>query len=110
MSIHIEIERDPSIRGYSIWITKEKMDGTPQLALPLNLDFKDVILGEPEPPTLQLPRYTADEFLSGFATALATSGFKADELKNVNQQIDAMKYHLEDMRRLVFKNAGSQPK
>ena len=101
--IRVEIERDASIRGYDIWITRERPDSGIQLAKPIEFEFCDAEIGILEQPTIRLSGRNSDDFLRGFATALSASGFKVDELKNVNEQISAIKYHLEDMRALVFK-------
>ncbi len=104
MNLKVEIERDASIRGYAIWITNDRPDGKTQLAKPVQFEFVDDDPGVNAEPTICLPGRDSDDFLRGFATALAASGFKADELKHIDQQISALKYHLEDMRKLVFKD------
>ena len=103
MNITVEIERNPSIRGYSIWITRIRPDGQCELARNIELEFYNPTEGVWEKPTLELKGRDADDFLQSFANALVHSGFKSNELKNVNQEISAIKYHLEDMRSLVFK-------
>ena len=104
MNIKVEIERDASMRGYAIWVTNQLPNEAIQLAKPVELQFSPVDYSAAYPePTLRLYGADADDFLRGFANALVASGFKTDELGNVNQEIVAIKYHLEDMRTLVFK-------
>ena len=109
MNIKVEIQRNPAIRGYDIWVTSEAKDGSLGLAKPILFEFEEIKEGVWSHPTFQLSARDADEFLSSFATALSRSGFKSDELKNTENQISAIKYHLEDMRSLVF-NAGRKSK
>lgn len=99
MNIRVEIQRNPAIRGYEVWITKEKSDGSIELAKPMELVFSPIF----EEPTMRFTNKDSDSFLSAFADGLARAGYKTDELRNTTEQISAIKYHLEDMRELVFK-------
>lgn len=102
MSIKVSIDYDPDIRGTRVWIVDEKPDG---LHVFKALGFEDKLLSyaeEPEP-TFIFGRREGFEFLQELSSALVRAGFKPDELEASNKQVSAMTYHLEDMRRLVFK-------
>jgi hypothetical protein len=53
-------------------------------------------------PTMRFTDEMATQFLQGFANGLAEAGYKPDELKSQACELNAVKYHLEDMRKLVF--------
>ncbi len=59
--------------------------------------------GETPEPTMRFTDELAAQFLQGFANGLAEAGYKPDELKAQACELNAVKYHLEDMRQLVFK-------
>lgn len=79
----------------------DERDGKKYFAEPMDLIFKTVNDSEIVKPTLELSGYVAREFLPALSQALSESGYrpKTDEGK----QIEALKYHLEDLRTLVFK-------
>ena len=105
MSIKVSIDYDPSIRGTRISIVDEKPDGL-HVFKALGMEDKLVSEAEDFEPTFVFGRREGHEFLQELSSALVRAGFKSDELEASNKQVSAMNYHLEDMRRLVFKNRG----
>ncbi len=88
--------------GMSLWII-EDMPNQRLVAKPVELVFEPLEIGLLPDPTLKFSSSKGTEFLSSLADALAASGIIANSLKTNEQQIEAIKYHLEDMRRLIFK-------
>ena len=103
MAIKIAIEHDPAIRGTKIYIYNEKPDGSIEIFKPVTLEAESLEPAEEAQPTLTFDRRMGDVFLREFANALIVAGYKPDEIKSHDKQVEAIKYHLEDMRRLVFK-------
>ena len=101
--IKVYLEYAPAFAGMKCWISDEGADGI-YIAEPIDLNFKKQELGTIHPPTFRFDHHKGDEFLQGFAGALVKAGFKPDEIKAHDKEIEATIYHLEDMRKLVFKN------
>lgn len=55
-------------------------------------------------PTLTLNRFVAKPFLQAMADALDKIGIKATGKPVLENELTATKYHLEDMRKLVFES------
>ena len=58
---------------------------------------------EPPEPTLRFNGHDSTQFLQGLTDGLVEAGFKPDAIKVADERVEAIKYHLEDMRKLVFK-------
>lgn len=99
--ITVSIDYDPSIRGTRIWVVDERQDGIYAFSRS-DLKLKKVEPCEELEPTFVFNRRDGDDFLRELSNALVKAGYKPDELKANNQQVVAIKYHLEDMRKLVF--------
>jgi len=102
--IKVKIEYDHAIAGMSLWIYDEDADGRITIVEPINLTLRKeyepgVIAPEP---TIRFGRSDGNDFLNGLCNALVEAGFKPDEIKSHNKETEAIKYHLEDMRKLVF--------
>jgi len=102
--IKVKVQDDPEIAGTSVWIYDVAPDGSITVVCPVDLTIRK----EYKPsnlslePTLRFSRAEGHDFLQGLAQALVANGYRPDELKSTDKQIEATKYHLEDMRRLVF--------
>ena len=101
--IRVELQSNPAFRGWDVWITKELSDGGIKLAKPIELVFDDIDGGRCILPTMQFKGHDGGDFLSSFASGLERAGFKSNEFKQTHEEISAIKYHLEDMRKIVFK-------
>lgn len=84
-----------------LYLVDSREDGTIYAARPMELVFEKKEIGTLSEPTLKMSGIVARDFLPALSQALSDSGYrpKTDDGK----QIDALKYHLEDMRKLVFK-------
>ena len=60
--------------------------------------------GDPIKPTFSLCGKVTDPFLQAMANALKEIGIKPDGDPVLENEMAAVKYHLEDMRRLVFRD------
>jgi len=56
-----------------------------------------------EKPTIRLSGFLATAFLQAIANGLKEIGIKAEGEPILENELTAVKYHLEDMRKLVFK-------
>src|SRR4030066_1079553 len=83
-----------------IWCSE---GGRQFVALPIDLNFKEHQEGQRQEPSLILPRFMAEEFMNALAEALDEMGVKTDQDAKLVGTLDAIRYHLEDMRQLVFK-------
>lgn len=75
---------------------------------PVDLVAVELKEGEDVKPTFEISRHEAQEFLKSMAEMAESMGIKTDlqlneEVKNKGV-LESTKYHLEDMRKLVFKN------
>ena len=101
----IDIQHNCSMRGLDIWIGEET-NGIQMAAKPIELCFEPYDSGCDVKPTLSLSRGKGDDFLRALVNELVRCGYKPDEIKAIDKEIGAVKYHLEDMRKLVFKHEG----
>lgn len=100
MKLHIYHEDRPWEQSANFWIVAEMPDGSRQIAEPMSLVFKPIDEGLQNKPTLKFSGQIALEFFPALQDAMIRSGYlrpKKDEA------IESIKYHLEDMRKLVFK-------
>jgi len=103
MELKVHIEHDPRFRGTAIYLYGRDKDGE-FVVEPVELVLRHYELGEClERPTFIFDGHNGEYFLQSLAQALVRIGFKPDELKVAEGEMSAIKYHLEDMRSLVFK-------
>lgn len=96
------IDYDAPFAGMAIFFYEDRPDGR-YIVLPSELNFKKLVPGENLEPTYRLDHSKGEEFLQSLSNALVEAGFKPDEIKAGNKEVEALRYHLEDMRKLVFK-------
>lgn len=102
MQLKVHIEHDASLRGTAIYLYGEDNKGRFVIE-PVTLVARHYSEGEMlGSPTFVFGSRDGEEFLQALSQALVRIGFKPDELKQSNEQVVAIKYHLEDMRKLVF--------
>ena len=103
MELQVHIEHDPRFRGTAIYLYGKDSEGD-FVIKPVNLEPCHREIGAAtDAPTFTFRGMEGESFLQALAQALVRIGFKPDELKAVNEQLTATNYHLEDMRKLVFK-------
>ena len=103
MELKVHIEHEPTFRGTAIYLFGKDRDGE-FVVEPMELKLRHYTPGDPlDSPTLRFEGREGTAFLQALVQALVQIGFKPDEIKASEGQISAIKYHLEDMRKLVFK-------
>lgn len=83
---------------------KETRGGKVYAVTATGIEIKEAKGGEPWPKFLELP-LMMDAGQSLF-DALWSAGFRPNKGEASSAHVEAMKYHLEDMRKLVFKHGG----
>ena len=102
MELKVHIQHEPAFRGTSIFLYGRDQQGEFVIE-PMELVVRHYALGEAiDRPTLIFSGHDGESFLQALATALIGLGFKPDVLKASENELSATKYHLEDMRDLVF--------
>jgi hypothetical protein len=82
-----------------MWVVAEDANGKRHIAKPIQLVFEEHNPSLVAEPTLTLSGQIGQTFLPALHTALTENGFG----KSVkDESVEAIKYHLEDMRALVF--------
>ena len=100
---NVFLRYDESFAGVNIWFVNKQ--GEREVVVnPLDLTITSYMpSGETPLPTIRIDRNMSHQFLEGLANGLVDAGFRPDELKAANKEMEAIKFHLEDMRKLVFK-------
>lgn len=100
MNLHIYHEDRPWEMTACFWMVVEMPDGSRKVAKPVTFEFVDhPSYSSPSEPTMKFNGKMAGEFFPALNEAMIRSGYlkpKKDE------SIESIKYHLEDMRKLVF--------
>ena len=86
----------------SMRVRLERDDGYYYLE-PAEVNFKKRDIGERIEPFLSFHGMSGQDFLNGLAEGLIGLGFAPDKMEQLNGELKATKYHLEDMRNLTFK-------
>ena len=101
---NVILRYDEDFLGVRVWLLKHNADGSEIVVNPIDLSLTTNL--EPgvmlPPPTFTFQGSEATQFLQGITEGLVAAGFRPDELKVSDQVLEATKYHLEDMRRLVM--------
>ncbi len=104
----VHISAEPAFDGIKIWFV-DRGNGRQRVAHPIELTFEEYLEGAVIPPTLTLNRWLADDFLRAMAEALDKRGVKVEHEHKVHGQLEATKYHLEDLRNLLKITTKEQP-
>ena len=103
MELQVHIEHDTRFRGTSIYLYGKNKDGEFVIE-PVDLVVRHYEVGEClDKPTFVFNGRDGESFLQSLAQALVRVGFKPDELKAKDREVSTLRYHLEDMRSIVFK-------
>jgi len=100
----IYIDKKPMYAAMGIWIEKEegrnfyvmKCEKTEWV----KIDEQRCV---PIEPTIMIPHYERADFLKALALSLGENNIKVPTEEKIIGLLGATKYHLEDMRKLVFK-------
>jgi len=79
----------------------DERNGKRYIAQPVKLIFKEWKEGEEIKPTLEIGGFFEGEFLEALAEALDEKGIKTDKDAKIEGILEATKYHLEDLRKLL---------
>lgn len=101
--IKVQITTDLSYAGKTMTIIAKHSDGH-HMAIPFNIDFKPIQKGEMTSPCF-VQSDDGDDLFQALAQGLAEAGYFPQVYQDKDNELKATKYHLEDMRRLVFKEA-----
>lgn len=98
----IKVRRNPFTEGINIYFGLEDSKGL-FVAKPVELKYEKVDdTGRDVEPSLFIPRGLASGFLEAVLDAIEREGIKSKSTATVEGLLEATKYHLEDMRKLVF--------
>lgn len=97
------VDYNPVRNATEVFIVGIGANGQRWVAEPVVLVFSPMEIGKTIDPTLRFEHHHAKQFLQSLADGLAETGFRPDVTKAMVSELEATRYHLEDMRNLVFK-------
>ena len=98
----VRIRTCPWTLGYEVYISCQEGKKV-FVAEPVEFNFKEIELGGHCEPSLVIEHPFAKQFMKAFLDALEGQGIESDSVSRLKGTMEASKYHLEDMRRLVFR-------
>ena len=96
MTIEIRFDRDISTMAYRFWIFD-----TETMSIAEDLVFRKLSPMEYNPPTFTVPIHEGSMLMEAMVKTLKSMGFVEPDVSK--QTLDAKDFHLQDMRKLVFK-------
>jgi len=91
-------------RELNFYIIKHNVDGSRSCCKSLDtLEFVQLLDNEEIPPTFTIGGHITKPFLQAMANMIKEAGIVAEGDPINQNELIAVKYHLEDMRNLVFK-------
>lgn len=113
MTLRLHIERQLLTGKMGIWLWDEQGDRV-YLAKPTELIFeehesRDHASRLPETPTLSLPHHLWAGLKHALPEALSHLPYESQVIAT-NAELKAARSHLEDMRQIVFKQLGMEPR
>lgn len=104
MKVEVSIRQEFEWAGIGIYITARNENGQRFVVKPLNMTFETLTPtgGLAIEPTIRLDEYQAKTFLDSLANELIRLGYAPDAIKAKAGELEATRYHLEDMRRMVL--------
>jgi hypothetical protein len=100
--IKIYIRQEDHIGQTSLYIFDELEDGRRLVVKPMDMVFSECDEAKIIEPSLKFSRLRGSNFLSELSNALIESGYR-DRIVDTKGEIKRIENHLEDMRKLVFK-------
>lgn len=100
MKVKLYIE--PALNTLNM-IFYDDINGKRKIASPLKFHFNEPKDGDIVEPTFSIPEILSKELLQSLADELFKLGIKPLSQLPLENEMAAVKYHLEDMRNLVFK-------
>lgn len=81
----------------------EEREGKTFMAKQMDMVFEEIDPSrEVQGATLQVHRDIGHQFLQGLSTALNEAGYRDSTTESFKSELNATKFHLEDMRKIVF--------
>lgn len=99
----VKFGSEPGFGGTSVFFYIKNKHNVTSIAAPIEISFIEKNDMEIMEPTFKLSDYDSMEFLQSMADELHRLGIKATAAPILENEITSVKYHLEDMRKLVFK-------
>ena len=96
----VRIYFDPLTHNVNIGFI-ETRNGKDYIAKPVDLEFEEMHPDLDVKPTLRIPSFQAMEFMKALAEALDKQEIKTDKDAKIEGTLDATRYHLEDLRKLL---------
>ena len=104
MKIKVYCQYEDFANKLNFYIFQDNPDGSRSVCTSIDkMEFKHCADGEPIPATLSLSGHVTTPFLQAMANTLKEIGIKAEAEPILENELTAVRYHLEDMRKLVFK-------
>lgn len=94
---------EPAFGGMHFLFYKEGIEGKHYIVKPIEMFLEPRIEGTLMEPTLKMNDLEAREFLQSMVDQAEKLGIKSSKKPVLENELEAVKYHLEDMRTLVFK-------
>jgi len=79
-----------------------------RIALPIEITMKTIEPGESVEPTFELPAFEAHKIMKSLAEALDEQGIKTDNDAKIQGTLEATRYHLEDLRKILKLDKGGE--
>lgn len=99
MKLSIYCEQRPWALETCLWFVVEEPNGRRSVVKPMKIEIDQINEGQALQPTIVFSGFQAREFFPAMHQAMIDSGY----LKPTkDESIEAVRNHLEDMRRLVF--------
>lgn len=103
--IEIYVDNNPEFAGLKIYIIERLPNGKIAVGKPMDLELEIQEEGFELPePTLKLNPNIGEEFLKAMATMLDNRGIKTKSMHTIEGNLEATKYHLEDLRKMLKLN------
>jgi len=102
MSYKVYIRVSPIEDSYELYLV-DIVEGKQYVAKPMDLVWIQVHPGEEYIATLKVPARIGVELFKAMKGAITKQGIKTDDENMLKAELKATKYHLQDMRKLVFK-------
>ena len=104
MKLKVYCQHEDFANKLNFYIFQDNPDGSRDICTSIDkMEFKKLAEGEPIPITFSLLGSVTTPFLQAMANTLKEIGIKAEAEPILENELTAVRYHLEDMRKLVFK-------
>lgn len=99
----VRVVNDDLLRESKIYFYKEDGDRV-FIAEPFQLVFKEVDVSQVKEPSLRVHHDIANTLLQELSNGLNKAGYVSNCVSGYKQQVESIKYHLEDMRKIALRD------